>query len=72
MLRHAAGFDLGGTPVRARLCDTLQEARDEAYFFEALVSYASMPIPFGDEYDAWRSQIGSEMEEGRGLYYLGR
>ncbi len=38
VLRHAAGFDLGGTPVRARLCDTLQEARNEPYFFEALVS----------------------------------
>jgi hypothetical protein len=48
---HVSG---GGNATSAHLCQTLQEAKDEPYFFEALVSFSSDKIPFGDSYEAWR------------------
>jgi hypothetical protein len=72
VLDHSRGFSLGGTPVSARVCASLQEARDEPYFFEALVSFSLSPIPFGDGYPAWRSSMDEQMRNGKQLSYLGR
>jgi hypothetical protein len=38
VLRASVGFALGGTPVDARVSDTLQAASGERYFFECLVA----------------------------------
>jgi hypothetical protein len=42
-LRAAASTAIGGEPIRADVCDTLQEARGESYFFEALLTFAGQP-----------------------------
>jgi hypothetical protein len=72
VLRHARSNALGGEPVSSQVCTTLQEASQEPYLFEALVSFASRPIPFGPKYEDWRREKAAEMEEGQDLYYLGR
>jgi hypothetical protein len=47
VLRNAHRYDLGGTPVSAEVCWSLQEASDEPYFHEALVEFASEREPRG-------------------------
>jgi hypothetical protein len=55
----------------SRVCATLQEAAQAPYFFEGFMYFCHRPIPYGDEYDRWKTKVRSEMEEGRGVYYLG-
>jgi hypothetical protein len=73
VLRHAGGFDLGGDAVSARVCDSLQEARNERYFFEALVDWgAKVALAKQDDHPTWRQEMAERMDEGRELYFLGR
>lgn len=71
VVEKSNGFHLAGKPVSARVCYTLQEARDQAYFFECLFAMSQRPIPFGNGYGAWRSEMDKRMRAGRELYYLG-
>ena|SRR5579863_6665868 len=68
---HAAKFDLGGIPRRARVCHTLQEASQQPYFFEGLFKMSQKRIPNGKSYAAWKKSIDKLMRRGRELYYLG-
>jgi len=70
-VRAAAHFAIGGTPVSARVCSSLQEAAKEPYFFEALLTFAQQPVPRGAAYDAWREERAQAMAEGREFYFLG-
>jgi hypothetical protein len=70
--RNLHAFALGGQPVRVELCHTLQEAKDQPYFFEAIAEFAQQPIPYGAKYEVWRRRIAREMVNGKHLYYLGR
>ena len=70
--RNLHAFDLGGVPARVEQCHTLQEAKEQPYFFEAVISLAQNPIPFGAKYEAWRRKTAKEMERGKHLHYLGR
>jgi hypothetical protein len=72
VLKWSKGFSLGSPAVSAAVCLTLQEARDQPYFFEAVFSFAQQPIPFGDGYEAWRRQADVRMRAGKDLYYLGK
>jgi len=72
VLGNAHRFDLGGTPVRARLCVTLQEASGEPYFFEYLWDMARMPAPRGPAWDEWAKETADNINHGAELYYLGR
>jgi hypothetical protein len=71
VLRYCMRDDLGGNPLKARICRTLQEASHAPYFYEALFSFSQTPIPFGDDYEAWRSALNERMQRGEELYYLG-
>ena len=71
VLERSTGFSLGSEAVRAEMCATLQEARDQPYFFEALFDFSQRRIPV-DGYEAWRSEIDRRMRAGKELYYLGR
>ncbi len=71
VLQHAHRFTLGGVPVRAWICDSLQEAAGERHFFESLFDMTQKPIPFGDDYESWRQATASSLAEGHGLWYLG-
>jgi 1,4-dihydroxy-2-naphthoyl-CoA synthase len=72
MVRVATQFAIGGGPVSARVCTSLQEAAAQPYFFEALLGMAQRSIPHGDDYEAWRQERAMAMKEGREIYFLGR
>ena len=69
---HCTSFALEGTPVKATLCSTLQEARSETYFYEYLFMMGQQIIPFGrKKYWKWRKKMNKKMQKGKELYYLG-
>lgn len=72
VLEHSTTFSLGGRAVRAEVCQSLQEAREAPYFFEALFDFAQRPIPFGAQYEAWRAAKDTLMRSGKEISYLGR
>ncbi len=67
----ASRFATPGVPVRARLCTTLQEARDAPDFFESFFSFCQRPIPFGDGYEEWRTQMDERMRAGHEIAAIG-
>ena len=71
VLAHADQFGVAATA--ARVCRSLQEARDAPYFFEALVHFSAEIASRSarDEFGEWEHRTASEMREGRHLYYLG-
>ena len=71
VLRHCIKSDLGGKPLNARLCRTLQEASHAPYFYEAFFSFNQTQIPSGEQYEAWRRELNERMQRGEELYYLG-
>ncbi|HEX4204095.1 MAG TPA: hypothetical protein VHZ51_07825 [Ktedonobacteraceae bacterium] len=68
---HCEAFDLGGTPIKASLCCTLQEAISAPYFYEYFFMMGQQTIPFGKNYNKWRKQMDKKMRDGKELYYLG-
>jgi len=65
VLQHCIGYDLGGKPVKARVCFSLQEAALAPYFYEGFFSFCQEnPIPFGDGYEAWRAEMDKRMQKG--------
>lgn len=75
VIRFARDCALGCDPVTARLCSTLRDAADSddaPLFYEALLSYSRQAIPFGDGYEAWRTQMADAMTRGQQIAYCGR
>jgi hypothetical protein len=72
VLSHASTFALGGRAVSARVCPSLQEAREQPYFFEAIFEFARDARGMFDDYDKWRSERSAAMDAGKDLYFLGR
>jgi hypothetical protein len=65
---------LGGDPVSAHLCYSLQEAQAQTYFYEALVTFAAELAKRGStrqERDDWAAARAEEMAQGMSIYYLG-
>jgi hypothetical protein len=58
-------------PVDVRLCDSLQELASAKYFYEALLTFAWQPVPFGPGYEAWRAEMRSAVENGKHIFYVG-
>ena len=71
VLKVAGHFAVPGTPASARLCDSLQEAREAPLFYEALFSFARQRIPFGSGYEKWRRRIDKQMPSGKEIYFAG-
>jgi hypothetical protein len=71
VLRHAHRFALGGTPVGARACWSLWEARDAPYLYEHLTAVARERIPYGRGYANWKAKKISALEAGKEIYYCG-
>ena len=71
VLAACGRFAIAGNAVSAHLCASLQEARDEPYFFEALFSFSQRPIPFGEGYEVWRQSMDERMRNGKEIYFLG-
>jgi hypothetical protein len=70
VLRNANQYDLGGTPVRAEVCWSLQDASGELYFHEALLDFAWERVPRGRRYARWRKRKRAALELQNGLHAL--
>jgi hypothetical protein len=68
---HLPTFALDGELESVRVCETLQEAAHAPYFFEALIRFSQRAVPYGEEYESWRSRMRGELQSGKQLYYLG-
>jgi hypothetical protein len=53
---HCEASDLGGTPIKASLCGTLQEAVSAPYFYECFFMMGQQTIPFGKNIPSGRSK----------------
>lgn len=71
IFEHSVKFALGGVPVRARVCQSLQEASREPYFYECFFVMCQEKIPFGTGYRQWKDSMATAMEHGKELYFLG-
>ena len=72
VLEMAQRSDLGGTPVAASVCASLQEAAGEPFFFEALFEMTRDAVsPGSRRYARWRKRIARRMREGREIWLLG-
>ena len=67
---HLAVFGLKNFREIA-LCDTLRDASDQPYFFEALFDFSRQGIPFGEGYELWEEERRKSIERGKEIYYLG-
>lgn len=67
----AAQFAIEGVS-HTEVCETLQVASSEPYFYEALLSFSSRKIPHGKTYGKWKSVRRRRIEAGKEIYYLGR
>ena len=54
------------------VCDSLQEAARECYFYEALFAMSRRGIPFGGAYRKWKAAQKKQILQGREIYYLGK
>jgi hypothetical protein len=71
ILKHANHWAIVGTPASARLCSSLQDARDAPFFYEALFEFGQDPIPFGPRYEKWRKRMHKAMRAGKEIYFVG-
>ena len=71
VLKHSTSFRLGGAPARARLCDSLQEASQERYFYECFFEMCQKKIPYRDNYESWRRKMDKRMRQGYEISYCG-
>ncbi len=72
ILAQSIHFSLGGHPVHARVCGSLQEAAGEPAFYECFFSMCQVRIPFGPKYGQWKVKMNKRMGKGKELWYLGR
>jgi len=57
---------------RVDVCNSLQEASRERYFFEALFHMSAQGVPFGKTYTKWKSIQKKRIQQGKEIHYLGR
>jgi hypothetical protein len=71
VLAAAAVWALGGKPVDARICDSLQEASHERFFYECLLDMQHEMPPLGRRFDSWANRVCAAVLRGEELYYCG-
>lgn len=59
------------TDVQIVLCESLAEVSHYTRFYEGLLQFAMMPIPFGDGYDDWAAEKRAALKRGEDIYALG-
>jgi hypothetical protein len=72
ILSKSSRFALGGRPVSARHCLTLQEAAAQPYFYECFFSMCQKVRSRDRDYDEWAEQTRQLMAQGKEIYYLGQ
>ena len=68
---HLSKFALPGHAVSINVCDSLREASGARTFYECFFEMCQKPIPFGDGYKNWATQMLDQLRQGREIYYLG-
>lgn len=71
VFKYCTDYGLGGKPVKARMCYSLQEAAHAPFFYETFFSFCQEPIPPAKKYQAWKKKIKKRMQKGEELAYLG-
>jgi hypothetical protein len=72
VLKASARWAVGATPVDARVCDTLQAASGERYFYECLTGMQHrIPAASGRKFTAWADAMTAAVLRGKELHYLG-
>lgn len=71
VMEHARAYELGGEPVSAVVCDSLQEAAGERWFFEELFAMQREMPPAGKRFDTWAAKASAQTLDGRHLHYCG-
>lgn len=72
VLDQSRRFSLGGAPIKAGICLTLQEAATQPYFYECFFSMCQKRVPYGPRYRQWAEETRRAMNDGKELYFLGR
>jgi hypothetical protein len=72
VLASSLQWATGGTPVAARVCDSLQAASGERYFYECLSRMQQlMPAPASRKFRTWADAMTEAVLRGEQLYFLG-
>lgn len=71
ILSVAHHWALPSEAASARVCETLAEAREAPFFYEALFTFSQKPIPFGDGYESWRLETDERMRNFEDIYFAG-
>ncbi|MBJ7594948.1 MAG: hypothetical protein JF886_08840 [Candidatus Dormibacteraeota bacterium] len=53
------------------VCDSLQEASAQPYFFESFFMLCQQRIPYGPGYDDWAAETRKKMTAGKDIHFLG-
>ena len=73
VMEAARRNDFGGQPLEAKVCTNLQEASGEPYFFECLFEMTRDAVPPSSwRYGRWKRRVARGIDEGQGLWFLGR
>jgi hypothetical protein len=60
------------SPKVVIVCDSLKEASQARYFYEAFFHFSQKKIPFGvSTYERWGTKIRRQMASGQHLFYCG-
>jgi hypothetical protein len=68
---HLSKFQLPASVVSLSVCDSLQEAAGERYFYEALFQFSQRAIPFGSAYRSWAARTRRQLLSREQISYLG-
>ena len=70
MEQHLLRFGITNMKKMA-LCEDLQEASHQKYFYESFFLMSQQKIPFGKKYAGWQRKIKNRMLKGKEIYRLG-
>jgi hypothetical protein len=71
ILDQSHKFAIGGKAKSARLCRSLQEASQEAGFYECFFEMCQKKIPYGENtYPKWREDIEKKMRSGKEIWFI--
>lgn len=69
--KYASRCDVEKPIVAGYLCNDLQEASGQMYFYEHFFNMAERRIAFRKSDKVWNKEIAKKLKEGREVYYLG-
>jgi hypothetical protein len=72
LVRDRSSSFAGAPMTDFRISTSLLEISNHEYLFESFLWFARRPVPFGEEYQAWRAETRRKLiEDGEGLLFVG-